>query len=288
MRPASGAHATESIGGRRSGVVTTQRPQVAVIVGASGGIGSATVRAFARRGFHLVLAAPQSERRRLDELAAEAASTDVRALVVETDIRSRASIDRLIGSAIGAFSQIDVLANIAGVGSHPSIGDDTDADLERVLAINLLGSARTIHAVLPIMKAQRRGSIVNVGSIAGEAGVMGIYSASKFGLRGLSDTLRREVASYNIGVTLVEPGFVRGEMNAAMGDGLPSPDIVAAAIVAAAERPRRRVIVPWYYTIPVYFANVFPGAMDLIFGNARIQERLNRDARAARAPEGAT
>jgi NAD(P)-dependent dehydrogenase (short-subunit alcohol dehydrogenase family) len=267
--------------------VNGARVPVAVIVGASGAIGSATVRAFARSGYNLVLAAPSGERPRLDALALQAEASGVRASVVETDITSRASIDRLVGTALEAFSTIDVLANIAGIGSSPSIADDADADLERVLAVNLLGSARTIHAVLPVMKAQRRGSIVNVGSIAGEAGVMGIYSASKFGLRGLSDTLRREVASWNIGVTLVEPGFVRGEMNAAMGDGLPSPDIVADAIVRAVRRPRRRVIVPWYYMIAVYFANIFPAAIDLIFGDARIQERLNRDARAARGARSA-
>jgi len=98
-----------------------------------------------------------------------------------------------------------VLANVAGVGSSPSFCDSTDEELERVLAVNLLGAARMMHAVLPIMKAQRRGSIVNVGSIAGGSGVMGMYSGSKFGLRGLTDSVRREVRSENIGVTLIEP-----------------------------------------------------------------------------------
>jgi NAD(P)-dependent dehydrogenase (short-subunit alcohol dehydrogenase family) len=256
--------------------------RVAVVIGASGDIGSATARAFARAGTHLVLAAPASETHLLERVAADAQRAGVRAMVVATDVTCRPEIDRLIATAFEAFETIDVLVNVAGVSSSPSIGDDTDADLERVLAVNLLGCARAIAAVLPIMKAQRRGAIVNVGSIAGEAGVMGIYSASKFGLRGLNDTVRREVGSWNVGVTLVEPGFVRSEMNAAMGDGLPSPDIVARAIVRAAARPRRRVIVPWYYAIPVGIANAFPGFIDLVFGNARIQERLNRDARAAR------
>ena len=78
-----------------------------------------------------------------------------------------------------------------------------------MLAVNLLGAARMMHAVLPVMKAQRRGAIVNVGSVAGEAGVLGMYSGSKFGLRGLNDSVRREVRSYGIGVTLIEPGFVQ-------------------------------------------------------------------------------
>jgi len=257
------------------------RGRVAVIVGASGDIGSATVQAFAAAGAHVVLAAPASEIHRLDQLAAQAERLGVRALVVPTDITVRSEIDRLIATALDAFEAIDVLANVAGVGSSPALCDETDQALQQVVEVNLLGSARTIHAVLPVMKLQRRGAIVNVGSIAGEAGVMGIYSASKFGLRGLSDTVRREVRGYGISVTLIEPGFVRSKMNVAMGDGLPGPEVVARAIVAAAQRPRRRTIVPSYYTLPIYLAKLFPGLTDRVFGNARIQQRLNRDARAA-------
>jgi NAD(P)-dependent dehydrogenase (short-subunit alcohol dehydrogenase family) len=132
------------------------------------------------------------------------------------------------------------------------------------------------------MKAQRSGAIVNVGSVAGEAGVMGIYSASKFGLRGLTDSLRRELRSDGIGVTLIEPGFVQTTMNGPMRN-LPPPEIVADAIVAAVERPRRRHIVPGGYRVPVFLIKVFPGLTDLVFGDARVQRRLNRDARAARA-----
>jgi NAD(P)-dependent dehydrogenase (short-subunit alcohol dehydrogenase family) len=256
--------------------------RVAIVTGASGSIGAATVRALAADGAQVVLAAPASEIPVLERLANDARSHGVRALVIPTDVTSRTDIDSLVKATVDAFGSIDILANIAGISSSPSISDDADSDLERVLAVNLLGCARTIHAVLPVMKRQRRGAIVNVGSVAGEAGVMGIYSASKFGLRGLSDTVRREVASWNVGVTLVEPGFVRSQLNAAMGDRLPSPEIVARAIVRAAVRPRRRVIVPWYYAIAVHIANAFPGFIDLVFGDARIQRRLNRDARADR------
>jgi len=252
-----------------------------VVIGASGDIGSATVRAFAAAGAHVVLAALASEIHLLDQLAAEAERQGVRALVVPTDVTVRSEIDRLVSAALDAFETVDVLAYVAGLGSSPSLCDDADEDLKRVLDVNLLGCARAIHAVLPVMKLQRRGAIVNVGSIAGEAGVMGIYSASKFGLRGLTDTVRREVRSDGIGVTLIEPGFVRSKMNVAMGDGLPGPDIVARAIVGAALRPRRRAIVPGYYALPVFLAKLFPGVVDRVFGHARIQQRLNRDARAA-------
>ena len=253
--------------------------RVAVVAGASGGIGSATVRALLACGMRVVLAAPQNAL--LDALARETAPFGDRVLIVPTDITRRGDVDLLVAKTLVAFRRIDVLANVAGIGSAPSLCESTDDELERVLAVNLLGAARLMHAVLPVMKAQRSGAIVNVGSVAGEAGVMGIYSASKFGLRGLSDSVRREVRSFGIGVTLIEPGFVATSMNPAM-NGLPGPEIVAGAIVAAIARPRRTRIVPWSYRLAVLLIKAFPGFTDLVFGDARVQERLNRDARAAR------
>jgi len=256
---------------------------VAIVTGASGGIGIPTVRALIAAGVHLALAAPASESHVLDQLVAEAKSGGVRAIAVPTDVRKREDVDCLVRAALDEFKTIDILCNVAGIGSSPSLCDETDARIADVVNINLLGCARMMHAVLPYMKAQRRGAIVNIGSVAGEAGVLGIYSGSKFGLRGLNDSVRREVRSCGIGVTLIEPGFVKTPLNAAMGEGLPPPEIVADAIVAAIRRPRRRVIVPWPYYLAVSIAGAFPWFIDLVFGDARIQERLNRDARAERA-----
>ena len=257
--------------------------RVAIVAGASGGIGTATVRALLSEGMQVVLAAPQDAL--LDALAREVAPFSERTLVVPTDITRRGEVDALVARALVRFGRVDVLANVAGIGSSPSFCDSDDDEIERVLAVNLLGAARLMHAVLPIMKAQRGGAIVNVGSVAGEAGVMGIYSASKFGLRGLSDSVRREVRSFNIGVSLIEPGFVRTSMNPAMRN-LPGPEVVADAIVAAIARPRRSHIVPAAYRLPVFLVKTFPGVTDLVFGSARIQRRLNRDARAARNGAG--
>lgn len=254
--------------------------RVAIVAGASGGIGTATVRALLSRGMNVVLAAPQDAL--LEAAARENEAYGERVLVVPTDITVRAEVDALVARALVTFGRVDVLANVAGIGSSPSLCDTTDDELERVLAVNLLGAARLIHAVLPVMKAQRGGAIVNVGSVAGEAGVMGIYSASKFGLRGLTDSLRREVRSDGIGVTLIEPGFVQTTMNGPMRN-LPPPEIVADAIVAAVERPRRRHIVPGRYRLALLLIKAFPGLTDVVFGDARVQRRLNRDARAARA-----
>jgi NAD(P)-dependent dehydrogenase (short-subunit alcohol dehydrogenase family) len=256
------------------------KDRVAIVAGASGGIGAPTVRVLLAHGMRVVLAAPPDAQ--LAALTAETAQYGARVLAVPTDITQREQVDAMVAQTLRTFGRIDALVNAAGIGSAPSFCDSSDEELERVLAVNLLGAARTMHAVIPVMRAQGGGAIVNVGSIAGEAGVMGVYSASKFGLRGLTDSVRRELRSEKIGVTLIQPGFVATPMNAAMRN-LPSPEIVARAIARALVRPRRKHIVPWNYRPIVWMVKAFPGAIDLIFGDARIQGRLNRDSRAARA-----
>ncbi|MBV8363917.1 MAG: SDR family NAD(P)-dependent oxidoreductase [Candidatus Eremiobacteraeota bacterium] len=257
------------------------RGKVAIVAGASGAIGAATCSALAEQGVNVVLAALDDA---MFQTAVQRARTqNVSHLAVATDLCKRPDIDRLIAKTLETYGRIDILINAAGIGSTPAMCDSSDAELEEVIRVNLLGPARLMHAVLPTMKAQRSGSIVNVGSIAGEAAVMGMYSASKFGLRGLNDSLRREVKSFGIDVTLIEPGFIRSAMNAQMSNNLPGPEIVAKAILDAIRRPRRTRIIPPNYILPTLLARSFPALTDAIFGNARIQKRLNRDARAARS-----
>lgn len=255
------------------------RDKVAIVAGASGGIGAPTARALVAEGMRVVLAAPDDPL--LDALARELAIHGDRVLRVPTDITRRDDIARLVAATLAAYGKIDAIVNVAGIGSTPSFVDSDDAELKRVLAINLLGPARLIHAALPTMIAQRSGAIVNIGSVAGEAAIMGIYSGSKFGLRGLTDSLRRELRQYKIGVTLIEPGFVATSMNGSLRN-LPPPEIVANAIVAAIRRPRRKHIVPAFYRPAVFLVKLLPGFVDLVVGHPRIQARLNRDARASR------
>src|SRR5580704_9902017 len=125
------------------------------------------------RRMRVVVAAPADQL--LEEMTIALAPHGGRARCMPTDITVRSEIDALVAATVEAYGRIDVLANVAGIGSNPALCDDTDAQIERVLAVNLLGAARLMHAVLPIMKAQRRGSIVNVGSVAGEVAVMGVY-----------------------------------------------------------------------------------------------------------------
>jgi NAD(P)-dependent dehydrogenase (short-subunit alcohol dehydrogenase family) len=210
--------------------------------------------------------------RRADQLRALAQEIEERgghALAVPTDVTDRAAIDALVAQAIAAFGRIDIVVNDAGIGAGHSIATD-DAQMERMLAVNLLAPARLMQAALPHFRRQGGGSIVNIGSIAGEMGTSGLYSATKFGLRGLSDSVRRELGPEGIAVTLIEPGYIRTPLTAGRSGRLPGPEIVAQAVVAAIARPRRKVIVPWYWRFPILFTQLWPSGADRYFIRRRL------------------
>jgi NAD(P)-dependent dehydrogenase (short-subunit alcohol dehydrogenase family) len=251
--------------------------RVVLLAGATGAIGSATARLLARHGALLCLTGfPDS---RFDALAEEMHSLGRhRVLLRPADITRAEQVFGLVAETCRHFGRLDVLVNAAGIGSPPALADCNADEIARVIAVNLTGPAYLMRAVLPVMREQGGGSIVNVGSIAGEVGVMGIYSASKFGLRGLTDSVRREARQWNVRVSLIQPGFVRSPMNPQMSN-LPDPQIVAEAILAAVAHPRRSRIVPAAYWWAVRACSLLPGLTDLVFGDGRIQERLNRDSR---------
>jgi len=120
-----------------------------------------------------------------------------------------------------------------------------------------------MRAVVPIMRAQGRGAIVNIGSVAGEVGIGGAYSATKFALRGMTDSVRRELRGTGIGVTLIEPGYIATPSNGRTG--LPGPEIVAAAVERALKRPRRRIVVPAKYRPAIPLANALPFLVDRLY-----------------------
>lgn len=207
----------------------------------------------------MVLAARRADE--LESLAAEIERDGGRALAVGTDVARLDDIDRLVARALSLGGRLDALVNVAGVGQTHSVMSD-DERVEHMLAVNLLAPIRLMRAVIPTMRAQQHGSIVNIGSVAGEIGVSGVYSASKFGLRGMTDSVRRELAGSGIGVTLIEPGYIATPLTSGRSGRMPGPDVVALAVERALRRPRRRMIVPGRYRFAVYFAALFPGAVD--------------------------
>jgi NAD(P)-dependent dehydrogenase (short-subunit alcohol dehydrogenase family) len=245
--------------------------RVAIVTGASSGIGEATARELARRGFAVVLAARSADRLEAVKRAIEAQGG--RALAVPTDIRLRADVDRLVAAAVATFGRIDVLVNNAGVSDRSTLLEGDDEVLRRLVEVNLLGPARCVQAAGPYLRRQG-GVIVNVGSVVGEVAATGLYPATKFGLRGFTDSLRREMRDSRIAVVLVEPGFIRTPMTVGVRLPMPGPGIVARTIANAVEHPRRRVIVPWVYVPVVYASKLLPGLVDFLM--LRVARRVVR------------
>lgn len=180
--------------------------KVAVIVGATGGIGSAVARKLAQTGTKLVLVARNSGK--LGTLAAELTATEV--LPICTDITDPQQVEGMIQKAADYFGQIDSLVNAAGVGILKQWNKIEPADFDAMLDLNLKGSAYTCQAAANIMKQQKAGHICNVVGILGKhsMAMSSAYSASKFGLVGFSKCFADEVRRYGIKVTLFYFGGV--------------------------------------------------------------------------------
>ena len=186
--------------------------QVAVVTGATSGIGAATARALAAAGAKLVVSGRREDR--LASLAAEleAGGTEVRS--VTADLGTNEGAQAVVDAAIAAFGRLDVLVNNAGVMFLSPIDDADPADWDAMIRVNLLGVMYASRAALPQMRQQKSGHIVNVSSVSGRfAGpTQGGYNASKWGVNGFSEALRREVHQDGIKVTLIEPGIVATEL----------------------------------------------------------------------------
>jgi NAD(P)-dependent dehydrogenase (short-subunit alcohol dehydrogenase family) len=234
---------------------------VVIVTGASSGIGRATAARLGRDGADVVLAARRADE--LEYLAAEITAAGGTAHVAPTDVRDPAALAALVERARGITGRIDALVNNAGVGGSASVLAADDVT-EAMVEVNLLAPIRLTRLVVPIMREQGGGAIVNIGSVSGEIGLQGVYSATKFGLRGFTDSARRELAGTGIGVTLIEPGYIATPLTRNR-PGLPGPEIVAEAVRRAIRRPRRRVTVPAKYRVAVVLSRTFPAVTDRLY-----------------------
>jgi 3-oxoacyl-[acyl-carrier protein] reductase len=194
--------------------------RIAFITGASRGIGRACAIALSAGGAKVVLAARQVDK--LEEVAAAIRAAGGEAFVVPIDLASQDSIKEAFSKASKEFGRVDILINNAGLTRDGLALRMKRDDWDAVIQTNLSGSFFCIQQVLPAMVRERWGRIVNITSVVGESGNAGQanYAASKAGLIGLTKSLAQELASRNITVNAVAPGFVETDMTASLSDEL--------------------------------------------------------------------
>jgi 3-oxoacyl-[acyl-carrier protein] reductase len=223
--------------------MTTMTGRVALVTGASRGIGRAIAKRLAAEGATVVAAARGDH---AQHVVSDIASSGGQADAVSLDVTDEADVSRVVTGAVERWGRLDILVNNAGITRDQLMLRMKRDDWDAVLATNLTGAFSCAHAVLKTMVKQRFGRIVNVTSVVGQAGNPGQanYAASKAGLIGLTKALALEVASRNITVNAVAPGLIDTDMTRALADGarqewaariplkrLGTPDDVAAAVV---------------------------------------------------------
>src|SRR4028118_2065758 len=186
--------------------------KVAVVTGASSGIGEATVRALSAEGAAVVAGARRRER--LDGLVGEVTRDGGKAIAVECDVTDERQAHALVDRAIEEFGRIDVLVNNAGVMLLSKVEKGLSDEWRRMFDVNVLGLLYATGAAIGAMKEQGGGYIVNVSSVAGRKTrpTVGVYSGTKFAVNAVSEALRQEVLEDGIRVTMVEPGAVATEL----------------------------------------------------------------------------
>lgn len=244
------------------------RDKVVLVTGASMGIGEAIARVFAGEGARLALAA-----RSFEKLQQVAHSLPTEALPLQTDMSQPAQIRAMVRTTAEHFGRIDVLINNAAIGMYAAIADMSPEQFERLVATNWLGPVHAIQAVIPYMRRQGGGQIINISSVAGKVALpwMGAYCSSKFALNALSDSLRMELRSDNIHVLSVCPGrvntpFTRNAFKDAATEPFHSGGIsaerVARAVLRASLRGKRQIVVPANNRLFGWFHALFPSWLD--------------------------
>jgi short-subunit dehydrogenase len=250
MLPVAG-HAYSSLAG-----------EVAMVTGASSGIGAATARELARRGAVVVLAARRSAE--LDAQVRAITEAGGEALAIPADLTDPADVMSLTRRTLDGFGRVDVLVNNAGAGWYRPLACSPPGEISGLVGVNLLAAMCLTRVVLPAMLQRRHGSIISVGSLSGRVAMEPLYSATKYGLRGFSLALRRQLAGSGVSVSLVSPGNIDTAMTRHVAARMPGPDLVATTIADLVRHPRREVVVPRkHYTI-AWLEQAFPSMADLV------------------------
>jgi NADP-dependent 3-hydroxy acid dehydrogenase YdfG len=237
-------------------MTTPLQGKVALVTGASSGIGEATALALARAGARVAIAARRRDR--LDGVARRIADLRSESLVLEADVARPEEAESIVGRTVERWGRLDILVNNAGLMALSPIERARVEDWRRMLDLNLLGLMVATRAVLPHMRGQKDGHVVNISSTAGRVANpdASVYAATKFGVGAFSEALRREVYRDNIRVTVIEPGAVATELREHVPDGdtraridtwarsmrqLQSEDVAAAILYAVSQPPHVNV-----------------------------------------------
>ena len=227
--------------------------KVALVTGASSGIGAATALALAAAGVRVAVSARRAER--LAALVTKIEAVGGMALALPGDVAVEADAFKAVADTVAQFGRMDILVNSAGVNEAGGVESLTLNQWRRVIDINLYGTLYTCKASIAQMKAQGNGDIINISSTSGRraAGLFGPYSTSKFGLTGMTEGLRQEVGGAGIRVSIIEPGATETEIADSITDpkwrdaiqqhvakdGAMQPEDIAETIMFIVSLPRR-------------------------------------------------
>jgi uncharacterized protein len=251
-----------------------ENSKVVIITGASSGIGAETARRLAHDGMRLTLAARRLDR--LERVAAEVESMGGQSQVVQTDVRLHSDIERMVQATLNRWGRIDVLFNNAGLGHDTYLVRVNSEDIRDEIHVNLTAVIECAQAVLPVMLKQKSGHIINVSSMMGMVALprSSVYAATKFGVIGFSDSLRRELRGSGILISKFCPGntpteispqlkaIAEGQPDAPSIPGLMPVSYVADQVARLIYHPSRQVMLPNSWKLLVIAATLFPGIAD--------------------------
>ncbi|MGN7809772.1 3-ketoacyl-ACP reductase [Flavobacterium sp. 22076] len=228
--------------------MTDLKNKNAFITGAGKGIGKAVAIALAKEGVNVILVSrTQAD---VDQLAAETNKLGVKSLALSADVSDINSINSAVEKALAEFKHIDILINSAGIASFGKFLELEPAEFEKIIQVNLMGTYYTTRAIIPNMIERQTGDIINISSTAGLNGnaLTSAYSASKFAVLGLTDSLMQEMRKHNIRVTALTPSTVATDMakDLKLTDGNPEKVMQSedmADLIIAQLKLNRRVFI---------------------------------------------
>lgn len=243
--------------------------RVVVVSGASMGIGEALAQIFAGRGASVVMSSRDAGRA---EAARQRIGQSERTLALSCDVRNREEIDKVVSLTLHHFGRIDVWINNAGYGMRDSVETMDMAECRAMFDTNLFGAIQGMQAVIPVMKQQRSGTIINISSVAGHIPLpySAAYSASKFAMNAIGKATRGELRGTGVHVLTVCPGYVKTNFHSNRVPGKSSMELkqpgrigitaerVARATLRAYLKGKREIVVPWTNHIYVKFYQLFP------------------------------